>query len=250
MTNIVPFNPEEAAAILERLLIQGDLASLNHHQRAEYYIRVCNSVGLNPYTQPFEYLKLNGKLKLYALKGCTDQLRRLHRISLAELSRAEEKDVFIVTARATTPDGRADIDIGVVPTVYPEKIKDYQSNRMVAHPKAGKRLEAEDMANAMMKAATKAKRRATLAICGLGLLDETEADSIPGAVKVAPDWPSIENRSAALPPPRRAAHDKIDPCYEAEISADRKAARKPPQRAEAFDGPPEPPPYDYVPEMR
>jgi hypothetical protein len=33
----------------------------------------------------------------------------------------------------------------------------------------------------MMKAVTKAKRRVTLSICGLGMLDETEVDSVPGA---------------------------------------------------------------------
>jgi hypothetical protein len=32
-----------------------------------------------------------------------------------------------------------------------------------------------------MKAETKAKRRVTLSICGLGLLDETEIETIPGA---------------------------------------------------------------------
>jgi hypothetical protein len=33
----------------------------------------------------------------------------------------------------------------------------------------------------MMKAETKAKRRVTLSICGLGMLDETEVADIPGA---------------------------------------------------------------------
>jgi hypothetical protein len=33
----------------------------------------------------------------------------------------------------------------------------------------------------ILKAVTKAKRRVTLSICGLGFLDETEVDSIPGA---------------------------------------------------------------------
>ena len=32
-----------------------------------------------------------------------------------------------------------------------------------------------------MKAETKAKRRATLSICGLGMLDETEIETIPDA---------------------------------------------------------------------
>jgi len=36
--------------------------------------------------------------------------------------------------------------------------------------------------NALMKAVTKAKRRVTLSICGLGILDETEVESIPNAV--------------------------------------------------------------------
>jgi len=36
----------------------------------------------------------------------------------------------------------------------------------------------------MMKAETKAKRRVTLAICGLGFLDESEVDSIKGATQV------------------------------------------------------------------
>jgi hypothetical protein len=35
--------------------------------------------------------------------------------------------------------------------------------------------------NALMKAVTKAKRRVTLSICGLGMLDETEVETIPSA---------------------------------------------------------------------
>jgi hypothetical protein len=42
-------------------------------------------------------------------------------------------------------------------------------------------LKGESKANAMMKAETKAKRRVTLSICGLGMLDETEVETIPSA---------------------------------------------------------------------
>jgi len=45
-------------------------------------------------------------------------------------------------------------------------------------------MNAEDKANAIMKCETKAKRRVTLSICGLGFLDETEVDSIPGAKRL------------------------------------------------------------------
>jgi len=40
-----------------------------------------------------------------------------------------------------------------------------------------KGLSGDALANAMMKAETKAKRRVTLSICGLGLLDETEVET-------------------------------------------------------------------------
>ena len=42
----------------------------------------------------------------------------------------------------------------------------------------------EQLANAMMKACTKAIRRTVLAHCGLGMMDETEVDTIPNAHKV------------------------------------------------------------------
>jgi hypothetical protein len=41
-------------------------------------------------------------------------------------------------------------------------------------------------ANTIMKAVTKAKRRVTLSISGLGFLDETEVETIPGAKKAEP----------------------------------------------------------------
>jgi hypothetical protein len=66
-----PLQPE----VVEKVVIGGDLSELNAAQRAEYYGAVCRSLGLNPLTKPFEYLTLNGKLRLYALRDCADQLR-------------------------------------------------------------------------------------------------------------------------------------------------------------------------------
>jgi hypothetical protein len=45
-------------------------------------------------------------------------------------------------------------------------------------------LKGEAKANAMLKATTKAIRRAVLAHCGLGMMDETEVETIPGAARV------------------------------------------------------------------
>jgi hypothetical protein len=67
--------PHVSPEILEQVLIGGDLSGLTEVQRLAYYRAVCQSLGLNPLSKPFEYLWLNGKLRLYALRDCADQLR-------------------------------------------------------------------------------------------------------------------------------------------------------------------------------
>lgn len=158
----------DKAGAIEAALVEGDLSKLSTEDRIVYYSRMCESVGLNPTTKPFEYLKLNGKLVLYALKGCTDQLRSLRSVSIAIVARENVGDVYVVTARATMPDGRCDESTGAVAC-------------------AG--LRGENLANALMKAETKAKRRVTLSVCGLGILDESEVDSIPSAQRVTEPQP-------------------------------------------------------------
>ena len=153
-----------AGEIMESVIVRGDLAKLQPEERAKYYSTVCQSIGLNPLTKPFEYITLNGKLTLYARKDATDQLRSLRGVSVVIVSRERVEDVYVVTARATTTDGRSDESIGAV---------------------AIGNAKGEALANALMKAETKAKRRVTLSICGLGMLDETEVESIPAAA-VAP----------------------------------------------------------------
>src|SRR5262245_22777914 len=164
----LPLPPE----IVETVVIGGDLAGLNVAQRAEYYGAVCRSLGLNPLTKPFEYLTLNGKLRLYALRDCADQLRRLHAISIHIANRERVSDIYVVTARAKDRHGREDESTGAV-TVG--------------------NLKGDALANALMKAETKAKRRVTLSIAGLGWLDETELDTIlPSRPVAATDQESAE----------------------------------------------------------
>lgn len=144
-------------AIVERVLIHGDLRQLSPAQKVSYYKAVCESMGLNPLTRPFEYIVLNGKETLYAKRDATDQLRNVHHVSVQIIAREVTEDCYVVTARATMPNGRQDESIGAVPIAT---------------------LKGEVRANAMMKCETKAKRRVTLSICGLGILDETEVESI------------------------------------------------------------------------
>lgn len=171
---------------IERVLIGGDLSGLSQGDRLGYYKAVCESVGLNPLTKPFEYLTLNKKMVLYAKKDCTDQLRNIHHVSLSIVSRELVEGVYVVTARATKPDGRTDESIGAVPLVKEDgEWKSSPGGDRKFHA-SGKfsALSPDEKANAIMKSETKAKRRVTLSICGLGLLDESELETIPNAAPV------------------------------------------------------------------
>ncbi len=46
---------------IEATLVQGDLSRLTPDQRLNYFKAVCESVGLNPLTKPFEYQTFQGK---------------------------------------------------------------------------------------------------------------------------------------------------------------------------------------------
>ncbi|EPF3912494.1 hypothetical protein ACSSAU_000647 [Campylobacter coli] len=163
----INFNPYELA------LVKGDLSKLSDVERASYVKNLCESLGLNMLTKPFEYIVLNGKLTLYANKSATDQLRQIRKVSIIKTEVAQVGDIYMVTAYAATPDGRTDCDTGALNI---------------------KNLGGDNLANAIMKAITKAKRRVTLSICGLGMLDESELDlKVSGS-----DEKAIENKAKEI----------------------------------------------------
>src|SRR5262245_61596073 len=151
-----------AGDIIEAVVARGDLAMLTPEERTRYYVQVCKSVGLNPFTKPFEYIRLSGRLVLYAKREAADQLRQIHGISLEIVSQQVDDGMLVVHVRAKDKTGRTDEDLGAVSI-------------------AG--LHGEAKANATLKAITKAKRRVTLSIAGLGFLDETEIEDIPAQQK-------------------------------------------------------------------
>jgi hypothetical protein len=106
MNAMLPITPEKASAIVEAVITRGDLADLSDGERAKYYVRVCESVGLNPMTQPFAYITLT----LYARKDATDQLRSLRGVSIEIIGRQLVAEVLTVHVRARDKDGRVDED--------------------------------------------------------------------------------------------------------------------------------------------
>ena len=161
--------------IISSLILNGDLSKMTPEQKIGYYKNFCESLGLNPLTQPFQILVLNNKHKLYATKDATDQLRKIHNVSIIKLEKSIESGLCIFTAYAKS-NGKEDASSGAV-TIDG--------------------LKGEALANAIMKAETKAKRRVTLSICGLGLLDENEVTDIPQAQTITVEniQPKIEAKT-------------------------------------------------------
>lgn len=172
-----------AGKALESFVVRGDLAALSPEDKAKHYLWVCERVGLDAATKPLEYIKLNGREVLYCKKEGTDQLRKIHAVAITITNRERIDDVYVVTARALMPDGRTDESQGAV-TIGS--------------------LKGDALANAIMKAETKAKRRVTLSITGLSMLDESELDTIP-----QDKFAAVRELQAPLagPPVHEKAHD-------------------------------------------
>lgn len=152
---------QQDSTIISKIVLQGDISGLSPQERMQYYNRFCHSLGLNPVTQPFQIIRFKGgKEQLYATKDCTDQLRKLNGVSITDLERSFDHDICIVTVKGTDKTGRTDCATGAVTM--------------------GK-ATGDALCNIIMKAETKAKRRLTLSLCGLGILDESEVETVPGA---------------------------------------------------------------------
>ena len=191
---------------VELAMMMNDVASLNPQERLQLVKRLCGTLRLNPLTNPFQYIKLNGRLTLYATKGCTDQLRRVHGVSIEMLDHTVKDGRIRTHVRATIPDERqpsgvrTDEDIG---TVFLGKGNDALNNEM--------------------KAITKAKRRVTLAICGLGLLDESELETIPRESIQQVEAPA-EVKAVLMPPKKEK--EKPKPKKSRTAAANKKAMAK------------------------
>lgn len=171
---------EEAAAV--EGLLRMELTRLTPAQRALYCWHFAQRLGLDPTTKPFDIISTGGKTFLYANRGAAEQIRKRERISLEIVERGllqlgEKADAtcYVVRVRASTPDGRSDESLGAVNI-------------------AG--LMGESLANAIMKCETKAKRRATYSIFGLGgVPDESEL----GGIRAEPA-PAVGTQRVIVPP--------------------------------------------------
>jgi hypothetical protein len=191
MSNVVSMGKNELAVIdpniIESIVVKGDLSGLNQQQKVAYYNYRCQQIGLDPSAKPFDLLNLSGKQVLYANASATQQLCALHKLSTQITHRERFDDIYLVSCRVTGADGRVSENQGAV---------------SIGNARG------DVLANAILKATTKAIRRAVLAHCGLGMLDETEVETIPNAMRV-----SLQDPSPIEPPPLPVQATEGEPLF-------------------------------------
>lgn len=160
---ITRLEPQSNADIIASIVTTGDLSALSSSQLVRFYNAECARLQLDPLSRPFDLLRLNSKLVLYANRRCADQLAAKHKVTRTivegpDVRKFGTTELLFCKVRVSTPDGRVEEDVATLPVA--------------------------DLVNAVMKIATKAARRATLKVCGWGELDESEIETIQGAQRV------------------------------------------------------------------
>lgn len=159
---LTPEQDRAADEAVQSLVLHNDVARLTPAQRVGWFLRRCADAGLSPYSTPFDFLTLDGKVVAYPNARCAEQLRRLHQISIRVIRREDVGDLHVVEVEARTPSGRTDTASKWVPIVgYGRDGKQYP-------------LRGQKLADAYAKAETGAKRRVTFSLGGLGGMPDVE----------------------------------------------------------------------------
>ena len=166
----------------------GRCDGLSDEQKAEYVNYLCSKVGIDPTFRPIDIIATKNGLKPYLNKGAGEIIRDTRKISIDDMQIKEVNNMWVATCRVKSLDGRIDTDVGVC-------------------PKTGTQKSPMAPNDSLMKAVTKAKRRATLSMCGLGaIIEETHPTEYNGEPEqqecrsqiLLEDEPSTKNYFAAV----------------------------------------------------
>ncbi len=139
----------------------GDFSVLSNEERNIFVEHICETYGLDKSSVPVRFVTDNKSKKVipYLARTATDQLRMNLNISVVEqnVQFSPNGIACIVTVKVQDDKGRTDMDVGSV----------FLGN-----------ATGDDYAKQIMACVTKAKRRATISLSGIGILDEAEIMSM------------------------------------------------------------------------
>jgi hypothetical protein len=140
MDKDVSLNPEIQKVITAE---NGRCDKLDPQQKEEYSGWICTVMGVSPALRPVDFIPTKNGIRPYLNKGAAELIRDARKISITSIEVTEQNGMFVVMCHVKDVSGRVDVDLGVC-------------------------MKGDEPNNALMKAVTKAKRRATLSMCRLG----------------------------------------------------------------------------------
>lgn len=210
--------PAIAPEIVSSIILRGDLSGLSEAQLTEYMVYRSRASGLDPACQPFIVLEVDGKKQLYATKEAAAQLNQNRELS-PEVSKEEwllDNSVYKVTYKVKEG-GRTTEDCGAVALVIYQKGTQSKPGEYV-------KMSAAGIADAIMKAHTKAKRRTILSHCGIGtndkddvplvVADQGDGEEIKPATATVKDKPKAEKAKDKEQPAEKKGEDEAKPTHD------------------------------------
>lgn len=203
-------DPKEAVSITEKVIAEnGNLIKLSEVERKIYYLALCDRYGLDPFTNPFDYMKQTKWNKrtqeneiigwtLYPNKKAAEAFGMKHNLNCRIVDRSVEDGCAIVVVEISN------------------------GSRVVQEVGAVEVTDRLGRADALKKAITQARRRGLLAFCGFSEPD-TEVKGI-AAEALDPPMDVMELGTAAIAEPE--AIDRASIYAEIEASMKRLSWRK------------------------
>ena len=197
---IATLTAEQRKELFDKFILSGDVSGYSEAEKVGVLLTLCDKYDFDPIQRPFDVIRLpDGRAIIYANKTAAAIVSVRECVSLKIVDRTFVGDSYVVTVTATNNKGRSVDDDGVVALAGTRK--DGTSYR----------LTGDMLTNKMMHATTKAKRRATLSIGGLGFLSDAEAESMVEAGEAV-----VEEVNYAIVDPHAEAvamwQAKLDEC--------------------------------------
>lgn len=205
-----------------RLVVLGDLSKLTDEQKTLYYMEKCRINGLPWQIQPYDYLELNGKTKLYLNKVGCSYLAKEHCITTEIVEACEVLDgkAYKVMVRATDGEGRSEvaskyIALEVQKFNWKEGTKKdggkYKFKEMLENPDGTpvmRPVTLQERLDIYMKCETQAKNRAIKALTGEGGIDDDENAGLGAPTSIGIDE-AIRNEALERVGARKLAEGKV-----------------------------------------
>jgi hypothetical protein len=176
----------------QQLVIQHDLSKLTPEEVAKYLADVSVFIGLDPGLNGLDTIWMKNEngpgqsLVVYARRGTAEILRNILRIEVQSLTNQMINGSIVFTAAGRKPD-----DNGVVGG----------RNEIATGSKYITGLVGKALDDAIMTASTRALRRLTMQFTSLGILDESEVQSLVGDTSNPAAGATLANGPMVIPAP-------------------------------------------------